>query len=75
MADQNGEIVIVQTVTEIPPETKAAIGWLQMRRPARLGDHSMGSWPALSFALSALKITGSKDISNSAKIPCAITGG
>lgn len=29
---KNGEIIVTQTVTEIPPDTKAAIHWLQLRK-------------------------------------------
>ncbi|OWV49689.1 hypothetical protein [Mameliella alba] len=32
MKNKQGEIVVTQTLTEIPPDTKAAIHWLQVRR-------------------------------------------
>ena len=45
MKGQNGEIVITQTVTEVPPDTKAAIHWLQLRRRHSWNATSKGVAP------------------------------
>lgn len=42
MKNKQGDIVVTQTLTEIPPDTKAAIHWLQVRRRHEWGPTSAG---------------------------------